>query len=492
MSDSSAPSGGVLSKFLVLRSAPRELWLTYYGKVMETVAYALCNMGLMLYLINDLRFSDQGAGTFVGIWATAFSLATFLVGSLSDAMGIRKTLIWSFGACVVFRVVSALSGSPTFTPIVGLMPMAFAAAMTLPVMVAATRRFTNKAQGSMGFALLYVFMNIGFAISGKVFDWVRNSMGKDGTFTVPVIGAQLSVYETIFLLSAGFTLAGLIPFFFGMREGAEMPDEGDEVQFEVADAVEGGALAALAEVLRKTRKILGEVFREPNFYRFLLFLSLVVGVRLVFYHMHYTLAPYADRELGYGSRFGTAWGVLNPVMIIVLTPIVGAFCQKISSYKMIVTGTAICAGATFMLVLPNDLMAGLAGGSIESGLKWFLAIDGQLGPLYYNLIVFAFLFSIGEAIWTPRLYEYTATVAPKGRESTYMGLSMLPLFFGKLLAGPLSGFLLGRYCPVDDVRQSGSLWLVVALMAAASPILILLLKNVVRPREHASEQEVKA
>ncbi len=119
-------------------------------------------------------------------------------------------------------------------------------------------------------------------------------------------------------------------------------------------------------------------------------------------------------------------------------------------------------------------------------MKWFLAIDGQLGPLYYNLIVFAFLFSIGEAIWTPRLYEYTATVAPKGRESTYMGLSMLPLFFGKLLAGPLSGFLLGRYCPVDDVRQSSALWLVVALMAAASPLSILLLKNVVKPREEAT------
>jgi len=219
----------------------------------------------------------------------------------------------------------------------------------------------------------------------------------------------------------------------------------------------------------------------------LLFLALVVGVRLVFYHMHYTLAPYADRELGYGSRFGTAWGVLNPVMIIVLTPIVGAVAQRVSSYRMIVIGTTICAAATFMLVLPNDTLAGLGGTAAESALKWFLGIDGDLGPLYYNLIVFAFFFSVGEAFWTPRLYEYTATVAPKGRESTYMGLSMLPLFFGKLVAGPLSGYLLGRYCPVNGARQSSSLWLVVATMAAASPVSIVLLKNVIKPRPRSGE-----
>ncbi|MBW2733087.1 MAG: MFS transporter [Deltaproteobacteria bacterium] len=484
-----SPPEGILSRFLVLRSAPRELWLVYYGKVMETVAYALCNMGLMLYLINDLQFSDQGAGTFVGIWATAFSLATFLVGSLSDALGIRKTLIFSFGACIVFRTLSALIGDPLLSPVLGLMPMAFAAAMTLPVMVAATRRFTSKEQSSMGFALLYVFMNIGFAISGKVFDWVRATMGKDGTFTMPIIGAELSVYETIFLLSACFTLGGLLPLFLGLREGAEMPDEGDTVVIHPVKTSSSGALETLREVLRETGRILTEVFREPNFYRFLLFLSLVVGVRLVFYHMHYTLAPYADRELGYGSRFGTAWGVLNPLMIIVLTPIVGAVAQKVSSYKMIVVGTSFCALSCFMLVLPNDTFIGLAGSWVEGGLKWFLAIDGDFGSLYYNLIVFAFLFSIGEAIWTPRLYEYTATVAPKGRESTYMGLSMLPLFFGKLIAGPMSGVLLGRYCPVDGVRRSSSLWLVVTLMAVASPVSILLLKNVVKPRETSMESD---
>ena len=40
----------------------------------------------------------------------------------------------------------------------------------------------------------------------------------------------------------------------------------------------------------------------------------------------------------------------------------------------------------------------------------------RFGALYaHSGCLFAALFSIGEAIWSPRLYEYTASVAPKGR-----------------------------------------------------------------------------
>jgi hypothetical protein len=68
-----------------------------------------------------------------------------------------------------------------------------------------------------------------------------------------------------------------------------------------------------------------------------------------------------------------------------------------------------------------------------------------------------------------------------------MGLSLLPLFLAKLTVGPLSGFLLGRYCPAEGARDSAKLWLVVASMAIATPVLIVLLKGVIRPRSREEE-----
>ena len=480
---------GVIARFAVLKSAPRELWLIYLAKISETTAYALVNASLMLYLINELGYSDEGAGGFVGVWATVISAFVFLVGSLSDAIGIRKTLIFSFTLCVVTRVLAAVIGHPVLTPIVALMPMALGVAMTIPVMVAGARRYTSPRQRSIGFALLYVVMNVGFLIAGWLYDRIRYWMGEYGTFEIPVVGLELSVYETIFLISAVFTLVGLIPMLLLLRTGVEATDEGTVIDpaGEGEIDTDAGIVSYVGRAMAKTVGILAEVFKEKAFYRFLLLVALVVGVRMVFYHMHYTLPVWADREMGYGSRFGTAWGVINPAFIIVLTPIVGALAQKVSSYKMIIVGTSICALTTFLLVLPLDTFAGLADTFVGDLLRWVLSVDGDLSPLYINLVLFAMAFSVGEAIWSPRLYEYTAAVAPKGREATYMSLSLLPMFVAKLTVGPLAGVLLDAYCPMEGARSSWILWSVVAGMAVFSPLTMILLKKVITGGTPAAE-----
>lgn len=465
-----------------LLSTPRELWLIYFSKVLETTAYALVNYSLMLHLIEDLDYSRSGAGWFVGVFSLLFSFFTFMVGALSDAMGIRKTLIIALIVCTVTRLLAAVLGHGVLSPALAFVPMTFGAALALPVMVAAARRYTNKKQQSVGFALLYVFMNVGFLVAGKLFDKVRKWIGSDEA--VSVWGLDLSVYQVVFLISAAFTAVSLVTVLF-IRRGVEMPEDSDEMVIQPIEEAPAGStiLSTIGDALRKTGRIFKEVLGETAFYRFLLFLGIIVLVRIVFQHMHYTLAPWADGELGYGSKFGTAWGVVNPFLIIVLTPLVGVFAARISSYRMIIVGTTICAAACFLLAMPGGTFASLVPTGLGDAAKWILDLDGDLAALYFNLLFFAVAFSIGEAIWSPRLYQYTATVAPKGREATYMGLSLLPLFLGKLAAGPLGGYLLARYSPPEGARSGGVLWLVVAIMAVGTPLGILLLRNVIRPKE---------
>ena len=89
------------------------------------------------------------------------------------------------------------------------------------------------------------------------------------------------------------------------------------------------------------------------------------------------------------------------------------------------------------------------------------------------------MLSIGEALWLPRLYEYTAVIAPRGRESSYMSLSALPMFFAKMIVGPMGGYLLMRYCPEHGPRHSEMMWLIIGLTTIAGPILIFLLRHVI-------------
>src|SRR5712692_2035006 len=83
---------GFLAKFTVLKGAQRELWLTFLIKLLIISAYSVTNKTLILWLSSDLGFNDQQAGALVGwIWAPAMTVFTLLAGSLTDALGLRRT-----------------------------------------------------------------------------------------------------------------------------------------------------------------------------------------------------------------------------------------------------------------------------------------------------------------------------------------------------------------------------------------------------------------
>ncbi len=485
-------SASFLEKFTILKSAPRELWIIYIQKVLEIIAYGLMSSTIILWLSSDLKYSDASAGDLIAIWSTIISLFTVLVGSFTDAVGIRKAFLMGFVICLVSRGVMAFSTTEWIVLPFGMLLLAMGLALMIPVMTAATKRYSNTAQRSMAFSMYYVLMNVGFAIAGWLFDKVRTHLGEYGTYNVPILNVDLSTYQTLFLLSFLATIPGLLVVMFFLRSGVEMTEEGvvitpREPKYQYKNPI-SAILAIVKETSSKTAHIFIEVWKTPAFYRFLLFLSLIVGVRVVFYHMHYTFPKYGIRELGDGAKIGNLWSVLNPMIIVILVPIIGALAQKIKSYTMIVVGSFISATSVFLLVIPPSFYQPLADSWFGSliGHAW-LGLEGPVHPLNISITVFVFIFSIGEAIWSPRLYEYTASIAPKGQEASYMSLSILPYFFAKFFVGLLSGRLLATYCPAEGPKDSETMWLIIGVMAVVSPIGIFLLRKYISGREEGRE-----
>jgi len=79
-------------------------------------------------------------------------------------------------------------------------------------------------------------------------------------------------------------------------------------------------------------------------------------------------------------------------------------------------------------------------------------------------------------------------IAPKGQEASYTALSYIPFLLAKLLVGTVSGELLAKYCPEEGVRQSGTMWLIVALMASVAPVGLIALRSVIRVKEAGREK----
>jgi len=103
---------------------------------------------------------------------------------------------------------------------------------------------------------------------------------------------------------------------------------------------------------------------------------------------------------------------------------------------------------------------------------------------YWPLIFFIAIFTIGEAIWSPRLMQFTAEIAPRGKEGTYIALSILPFFVAKFFVGPMSGLLVKIYTPLDKAGNALAsypdhqmVWVWIGGMALLSPIGLLVFRN---------------
>jgi MFS family permease len=113
----------------------------------------------------------------------------------------------------------------------------------------------------------------------------------------------------------------------------------------------------------------------------------------------------------------------------------------------------------------------------------YLGLEGNIHPYYVMIFLFVVLLSFGEAIYSPRLYEYAACIAPKGQEASYMAMSYLPFFLAKLLVAGTSGHLLAAYCPENGPRHSEILWLIIALTTMVAPLGLIALQRFIRVKE---------
>ncbi|MCX5788789.1 MAG: MFS transporter [Elusimicrobia bacterium] len=481
------------AKFLVLRSAARELWVIFGVKILAILAYGLVNSTLVLWLSSDLGLSDVKAGFVVSTWSTVMTLTTVMVGALADAVGIRRAFLLGLAFCVVSRAVMSFSTMFWIVLLLGLFPLAVGEALQTPVLVAAVKRYSTTAQRSMAFSVYYAMMNVGFALAGWSFDHVRGALGEYGHYRLPVLGASLSTYEVIIFLGCLCTVPVWFIVFFGLRPGVEVTDEGirmrpEESKYSGRPVLEQIQLSC-RDAVKDWVRIFGNLWSQPAFYRFLLFLTLAVGVRLILYHMYYTFPKFAIRELGPGAPVGRLFLVINPVLIVILAPVIGALTQKVSAYKAVVIGSTITAISVFFLALPPAVFKPLADGMLGDLIahRWLGVKDAVVNPYFISIAFMAVVYSIGEAFWSPRLYEYPAAIAPKGQEASYMALSMLPYFIAKFFAGGLSGALLQAYCPAQGPRQPSVMWLIVGVMALATPIGLLVLKPWIRVHESGRE-----
>jgi dipeptide/tripeptide permease len=442
-----------------LLSSPRELWIAYAIWLVESIGIFTMLYTLVLWLSVDFGYGDQGAANWATAWSSCATLFMLVSGFVGDSMDLRRAMTINFGLLMVGRFLMGFAQGRGVA-ITGLMIMCVGYAGVAPVLNTAFRRYSHPRARAFAFSVFYVVNNIGSAGAGFIVDECRKPfLSTDGktlaprVVNLPFFGAHtLSAYRSVFLVGAALAVFGfLLTLLLRPNIDTERspPSQAAPGGIEPPPEVKGSTGAA--EKARPPWEIALEVVREPTFWRFMLLMGLLVFVKMIFQHGYFTLPKYAIRELGEGSPIGT-FQAINPVAIIVLVPVATALTRHVRPFRVILVGSAISALSVFILVLPAS---------------------------YWTIAGFFVVLAVGESLWSPRSYELIATIAPKGRESSYMGLSGLPFFVGKFAALPMSGWLLSKYCPEIGPRHASTMWLIIGLTTILAPVLMFLLRPVI-------------
>jgi len=486
MAEPSEKSTGFLGKFTVLNGAARELWITFAVKFLSFAAYAVTNLTIKRWLSTEFGYSDQQALALVAAWSITMTVVTLLVGSLTDAIGLRKAFFLGVWVCIVARLVMVFATTKSVALSCGLFPLAVGEALGTPVLVAAVRKYSNTKQRSISFSMSYTMMNVGSLAAAFLFDWVRQGLGERGHLELPLVGTTITTYRTLFLVSWGIQLL-MLPLLWFVRQGAEATDDG--VKFTPAKNVHANQNLwnsfglTVRGTVSDTMRIFSALLQQTGFYRLLIFLLLIAFLKLIFMQMYYVYPEFGIRELGEGAPVGRLWGI-NALLVIFLVPVIGALTQKFSAYRMVTLGGVASAASVFIMTLPPAWFQSLADGRIGHWLgHGYLNLTGSVHPYYVMIALFVIVLSFGEAFYSPRVYEYASAIAPKGQEASYGALSYVPFLLAKLLIGTFSGTLLARYCPAEGERHSEIMWLFVALTASIAPIGLLALQRFIRVHE---------
>jgi len=141
---------------------------------------------------------------------------------------------------------------------------------------------------------------------------------------------------------------------------------------------------------------------------------------------------YNIRMFGNDSQYLSIYGssmfaMIKPWFITLFIPLLGIFTRSIKSIKMIIFGAAISTFSVFATIIPSSFWSIFKNTYIERLIfKNFLNISPTEDKYtFYSIILFIILFSIGEIFWSPRLKHFLISVAPEGKEGTYV--SMLSL-----------------------------------------------------------------
>lgn len=392
------------SFFQTIASFKKTFWLGSFMELMERWAWYGFWTLFAMYLVGStdeggLGFNHIQKGNIMSDITAILYFLPVITGVLADKIGYKLSLSISY---IILIVGYYFMGEVTtyWSMYFVFLFVAIGAAMFKPVASAIITKSTNKTNGTLGFGIFYMMVNIGGFIGPAASSYLRTTYG----WRLVFIQASIVI---------GINLIFLLIFF---KEPYR-----EETQKE-----------SIGEAISNSFKKIFEALKDT---RLTVLLILMVGFWTMFNQLFYTLPnfitdwvdssslsnwinsniPFLSKTLTEGGQVKAEWFTnIDAFMIIFLQIFVSYFVTKMRHVSAMIRGFIIAALGIGITFYTNNVMYTIIG---------------------------TVIFAIGEMTTNPTFSAFIALISPKGKEALYQGTYFLPVAAGNFLTKLISGNL---------------------------------------------------
>ncbi len=409
----------------------RTFWVANLLELFERFAYYGSKAVLAVFIAEQVGLGSETATFLAGsVFNTLLYFLPLLAGTVVDRYGFKRSLMACFGIFSVGYFLIGLGGLPLGQPLVHAVgPKAW---MLVALVVTAIGGSLIKPSivGTVARSTTEDTKALGYSI----YYTLVNIGGAVGPFIALAVRENVGISYVLVVSS----LTSLALFAATTLFYQEPPRPLD------------------APPARSLGKVVADMLLVFGNLRFISFLVIFSGFWAMFWHVFYALPFYVKDYLKFG-RFEIIETVDAWTIILVTIPAT-ALAKRLKPLQAMVLGFALATACWFVM------------GSV---------------PTIAGAVAGMMLFAVGEAIQSPRFYEYVANLAPQDQVGTYMGFAFLPIAIGTFIAGWSSGYLVTHYVEGGN-PAAPQMWYVVGAYGVVSTILMVLYDRFVAPRRAQS------
>ncbi|MEW6004876.1 MAG: MFS transporter [Stygiobacter sp.] len=379
----------------------RSFWVANGMELFERLAYYGQQIVFMIYLRNNLGFSESEAGQLSGIFGGLIYLLPIVGGSLADKWGFKNAFSIAFSILGLGYFLIGSVGMNLFADLYGatdkyillmlfLIFTAFGGSFIKPSVLGTVAVGSTKEVKSLGFAIYYWLVNAGAMIGPTIAYFVRDSYGNQFVYVVSSLSCFLMLLINLLFYK--------------------------EIQTETS------------RNNNSFLTIFTNLFAVLKNLKFMIFL-LIYSLYWIIFWQEFIIVPYYITD----------------------------FIDKNAPYEIIQSWAG--AGAIILFQIPLNRLtknlrppkAILTGFAVSSLIWIIIGIYPSIPTIIAGIIAFA----IGEMIQAPRYYEYISEIAPQGQQGLYQGYAFLPIAIARFTGDPFGGWI---YQTAKEVNKPELVW----------------------------------